>query len=113
MTRQAVVASDLRSSEARSVTLKWIWSQFDRAEQLDVMEPYKESMVVSCSQVDLIAAQERCEIVAQRKLACPLEGFVEVGPGKVLSGILKRMGATRFGNVEDVKSLDEVLSWMS
>jgi [acyl-carrier-protein] S-malonyltransferase len=40
-----------------------------------------------------------------------IETFVEVGPGKVLSGLIKRIvpDASIF-NVEDVKSLEHTLS---
>lgn len=41
-----------------------------------------------------------------------IDTFVEVGPGKVLSGLIKRIvPETRVLNVEDVKSLEKILSF--
>jgi [acyl-carrier-protein] S-malonyltransferase len=41
-----------------------------------------------------------------------IDTFVEVGPGKVLSGLIKRIvSQTRVLNVEDVKSLEKTLSF--
>ena len=62
--------------------------------------------------VEQVTAPVRFTEIA-RFLLDNADGFVEVGPGKVLSGIMKRMGAAKFGNVEDPKSLDEVMSWVS
>jgi [acyl-carrier-protein] S-malonyltransferase len=43
-----------------------------------------------------------------------IDTFVEVGPGKVLSGLIKRIvPETRVLNVEDVKSLEKTLSFVS
>ena len=43
-----------------------------------------------------------------------IDTFIEVGPGKVLSGLIKRIvPETRVLNVEDVKSLEKTLSFVS
>ncbi len=67
--------------------------------------------------VQQVTAPVRFTEIARFLLDDAVEGFVEVGPGKVLTGIVKRMapkdGGPRLGNVEDDKSLEEVLSWMS
>jgi [acyl-carrier-protein] S-malonyltransferase len=39
-----------------------------------------------------------------------IEGFIEVGPGKVLTGLMKRIDSSRFAtNVEDMKTLKGLL----
>ncbi len=60
--------------------------------------------------VDQVTAPVRFTEIVQRMLADGVDTFVEVGPGKVLNGIVKRMNKeTKLGNVEDAASLDAAI----
>ncbi|HEY4219935.1 MAG TPA: ACP S-malonyltransferase [Myxococcota bacterium] len=60
--------------------------------------------------VQQVTARVRFTEIARFLLDDGVDTFVEVGPGKVLIGILKRMGATRMFNVEDPASLDATVA---
>lgn len=63
--------------------------------------------------VDQVTAPVRFTEIVQRMLADGVDRFVEVGPGKVLSGIVRRMKPAdkemKLANVEDPASLDAAL----
>lgn len=64
--------------------------------------------------VDQVTAPVRFTEIVQRMLSDGVTTFVEVGPGKVLVGIVKRMNKeVKLANVEDPKSLEEALSCLS
>jgi malonyl CoA-acyl carrier protein transacylase len=44
-------------------------------------------------------------------VSCGVERFIEVGPGRVLSGLLRRTDKTKkFSNIEDKKSAESLLA---
>ena len=60
--------------------------------------------------VGQVTAPVRFTEIVQRMMKDGVDTFVEVGPGKVLSGIVKRMAKeAKIANVEDPASLDATL----
>lgn len=73
-------------------------------------EPLSDGSRLAETLVRQVTAPVRWEEVVQRLHAAGASTFVEVGPGKVLSGLVKRiLPEARVLNVEDRKSLDATL----
>jgi [acyl-carrier-protein] S-malonyltransferase len=74
-------------------------------------EPYQDSARTKKLLVDQVTAPVRFTEMAERMLKDGVTHFVEVGPGKTLIGIVKRMDKERtFLNVEDPASLDATVA---
>jgi [acyl-carrier-protein] S-malonyltransferase len=72
---------------------------------LDTIEDIKKSLIRQISKPLL------WEDSVKAMTDSGVETFIEVGPGKILSGLIKRIAPeTNIFNVEDVKSLDKTLS---
>jgi len=77
------------------------------AKFLDTKESIKESLIRQISSP--LLWEDSVRAIAQRGI----QTFVEVGPGKVLSGLIRRIVPdTNMFNVEDMKSLELTLSRM-
>jgi [acyl-carrier-protein] S-malonyltransferase len=69
-----------------------------------------EGARVADALVRQVTAPVRWEEVVTRLIKEGVEIFVEVGPGKILSGLIRRIAPeVRILNVEDRPSLDETL----
>ena len=70
-------------------------------------------MVPATGRIHLPRTAELCEVENQCLFnqAAGVENFIEVGPGRVLSGLLRRTDkAKKFSNIEDKKSADALLA---
>jgi [acyl-carrier-protein] S-malonyltransferase len=64
--------------------------------------------------VDQVTAPVRFTEITQYMLDNGVTHFLEVGPGKALIGMVKRMNKdAKLHNIEDTKGLDEVTAWLS
>lgn len=74
-------------------------------------EPKRSAPAVMQSLIEQLDHPVRWVEVIQRLIREGVETFIEVGPGKVLSGLIKRIdGSVRVYHIEDRKSLDETLT---
>jgi [acyl-carrier-protein] S-malonyltransferase len=74
-------------------------------------EPYQDSARTKQLLVEQVTAPVRFTEMAERMLKDGVTHFVEVGPGKTLIGIVKRMDKERtYLNVEDPASLDATVA---
>ncbi len=68
---------------------------------------------VSASLIQQVSSSVRWEECVQRLHAAGAEVFVEVGPGKVLSGLVKKIiPGVGLANVEDISSLEKSLAYL-
>lgn len=72
-------------------------------------DPKRDASAAIEALVSQVTAPVRWEDVVRRLLACGVRTFVEVGPGTVLSGLIKKIDRTvRVASVEDPDGLVEV-----
>ena len=76
--------------------------------------PNNDAARVRALLVAQVTAPVRFTEIAQHMLGAGVSTFVEVGPGKALIGMVKRMSKdVKLANVEDPKSLDETLALLA
>lgn len=76
--------------------------------------PNTDAARVRALLVAQVTAPVRFTEIAQHMLGAGVSTFVEVGPGKALIGMVKRMSKdVKLANVEDPKSLDETLALLA
>jgi [acyl-carrier-protein] S-malonyltransferase len=77
-------------------------------------QPNQDASRIRALLVEQVTAPVRFTEIVQRLLDDGVTRFLEIGPGKALTGMVKRMNKdAKLHNIEDPKGLDEVTSWLS
>lgn len=103
---QDLMASDLGQLQFRPMEIPVVCNV--DAAVLDSPEEARDALV---RQITGAVQWERC---IHRLLSCGVEVFVELGPGKVLAGLMRRIAPSKTClNVEDEASLQKLLDYFS
>ncbi len=75
-------------------------------------EPNSKSERLQQLLVSQVSAPVRWDASVSRMVELGVDTFIEIGPGKVLSGLVKRIEKSSLSmNIEDVNSLNKLIEW--